>query len=248
MGGHPNVQDNSDANRKLSVPLDRYVDNPKEVDAMLSEYSLSLNHQELYYLTIPEVKESDQIKPAQMEIDDLLSRDLLSLSLQDRNAVIEEIHGVQTIAPDESPGMLQSALQELGLHIDQMPSDKIKTAYLRCQTLYPDSYINGNDFRLRFLRCDLFDAKKAATRMVEFLDIVTDLFGDYVLERPIKITDFNWEEMQVLRRGHFQLLPYRDRSGRRIFAFVGGFAMDMPLTTKVSKTKFRSFSRFFCFV
>jgi len=207
-------------------------DNRNELEAMLSKYSLSLNHGDFRYREIPPIRETESTKPAQREIDDLLSKELLKLSMQDRNAITEEIHGVQTIAPRETPIMIHSALRELTVHVEQMPRDK-KAAFLRAQELYPDSYINTEDFRLRFLRCDLFDTKKAAIRFVEFLDLVSDLFGDYVLRRPIQITDFTWEEMQVMRHGNLQLLPYRDRSGRRIFAVVGGLAMNIPLSTKV---------------
>ena len=218
---------------RKTVPLDGYKDNPTEVQAFLSESSLPLNIQNYRNMVAQSGPDSEQMKPVQREIDDLLWKDLQNLSLQDRNAVIEEIHGVQTIAPEETPLMISSALKELAIHIEQMPYEQ-KTAYLRSQELYPNSYINDRDFRLRFLRCELFDASKAAARMVDFLDMVSDLFGDYVLKRPIQITDFSWEEMQLLRRGYFQLLPYRDRSGRRIFAMVGGLATDFPLTIRVS--------------
>ena len=223
-----------DMSPRRAVPLDGYKDNPNEVQAMLSESSLSLNIHNYRNLAIHSGPDSEQMKPVQKEIDNLLWKDLHNLSLQDRNAVIEEIHGVQTIAPKETPAMVSSALREFAMHIEHMPYEQ-KTAYLRSQELYPNSYINDSDFRLRFLRCELFDASKAATRMVDFLDMVADLFGDYVLKRPIQITDFSWEEMQCLRRGYFQLLPYRDRSGRRIFATVGGMATDFPLTIRVSK-------------
>lgn len=207
--------------------------NPHEVDAMISDYALSVNYRDFSYLAFPSLQESEQTRPVQQKIDDLLSQDLLNLSIKDRNAIVEEIHGVQTIAPPETPSMIQSALKEFEGRIEHMPLDK-KAALVRGQKLYPDSYIGSEDFRLRFLRCDLFDTRLAATRMCEFLDLVSELFGDYVLRRPIQMTDFTWEEMQVWRHGHFQLLPYRDRSGRRIFAFVGGLAMSIPLTTKVS--------------
>jgi hypothetical protein len=223
------------------VPPDGYPDNPNEVNEMLLEDSLSLNYWEMRNLKTC----VEQKSPAQMQIDDLLSRDLLQLSLTERNAITEEIHGVQTIAPQESPSMIQAALLDLNACIGRMPSSK-KAAYLRSQELYPDTYINTSDFRMRFLRCDLFDVEKAASRMVMYLDLMLDLFGDYVLKRTLQISDFCWEEMQAFRCGHLQPLPYRDRSGRRIFAFVGGFAMDMPLATKVSRfVAVVDFPRFF---
>ena len=70
--------------------------------------------------------------------------------------------------------------------------------------------------------------------MVKFLDMVSELFGDFALRRQIQMSDFSREEMQVFRVGHQQLLPYRDRSGRRIFALVGGVGVNVPLLTRVS--------------
>ena len=231
--GPSDLSSASDMRPRKTAPLDGYKDNPNEVQAFLSESSLSLNIQNYQNILHQSGPDSEHVKPVQREIDDLLWKDLQSLSLQDRNAVIEEIHGVQTIAPEETPLMISSALRELAMHIEQMPYEQ-KAAYARSQELYPNSYINDRDFRLRFLRCELFDASKAAARMVDLLDMMVDLFGDYVLKRPFQITDFSWEEMQCLRRGYLQLLPYRDRSGRRIFAVVGGMATDFPLTVRVS--------------
>jgi hypothetical protein len=211
------------------IPPTGYPDDPDAMNEMLSKESLTLKYHDLKNLEKP----NGEFTADQREINDLLANDLLKLSLQDRNAVNEEIHGVQTIAPQEDPTMIRVALIDMEAFIEEMPW-KTKVAYLRSQELYPNTYINTPEFRLRFLRCDLFDAKKAAIRMVNFLDLLTDLFGDYVLKRPLQISDFSWEEMQVFRRGHFQLLPYRDRSGRRIFAYVGGLAMDLHLTIRVS--------------
>mmetsp|Transcript_13515 Transcript_13515/g.31774 ORF Transcript_13515/g.31774 Transcript_13515/m.31774 type:complete len:712 (-) Transcript_13515:1015-3150(-) len=78
------------------------------------------------------------------------------------------------------------------------------------------SYIHGDDFRLRFLRCDFFDVPKAALRMVTYLDMLVELFGEEALKRPISISDFTKEELRHMRKGMIQILPYRDRSGRRI--------------------------------
>ena len=69
-----------------------------------------------------------------------------------------------------------------------------KQAYLRCQQLEiqqrKTSYINTEDFRLMFLRCDLFDIAKTAMHIVEWLEYVVTLFGEYTLERPITLHDF----------------------------------------------------------
>ena len=56
------------------------------------------------------------------------------------------------------------------------------------------SYINTNEFRLRFLRCELFDVKKAAMRMVRFLNLGFDLYGESILLRPPSFKDFSSTE------------------------------------------------------
>mmetsp|Transcript_22713 Transcript_22713/g.48209 ORF Transcript_22713/g.48209 Transcript_22713/m.48209 type:complete len:481 (+) Transcript_22713:126-1568(+) len=160
------------------------------------------------------------------EVDNLLSKELLELSLTDRNAIDEEIHGVVTLAPKETPKLLEVSLRDLSSELDRIPDDSpLKAAYIESQRL-PTTYVNGRDFRLRFLRCELFDAKKAALRMTKFLDIAKELVGPEVLQRPIRISDFTKEETKLLRKGNVQLLPYRDRSGRPIFVWVGDFGLE----------------------
>ena len=60
-------------------------------------------------------------------------------------------------------------------------------------------YINSKEFRLRFLRCELFNISKAAIRMVNWLDAVLHSFGEYALEREIKITDFTKNELRRMK-------------------------------------------------
>ena len=91
------------------------------------------------------------------------------------------------------------------------------------QTAEPnDSYVNDKKFRLRFLRCKLFDAKKASIRIIKYLDLILEIYG-YALRRHFpQLNDFTKDEMKVLRSGCMQLLvPYHDRAGRPILAFVG---------------------------
>lgn len=205
------------------VPLDGYADNPTEVNELLSRFPVDLNVQD-----IPNIKVEEN--DTNRRVDDILSKELLQLSLQDRNAINEEIHGVQTFAREESPELLAQALTKMETEINMIPS---KNAFDRSQQI-PTTYVNSADFRLKFLRSELFDEKKSASKMIKFLDLVSELFGDFALRRQIQMSDFSREEMQFFRVGHQQLLPYRDRSGRRIFALVGGVGVKVPLATRVS--------------
>jgi hypothetical protein len=80
------------------------------------------------------------------------------------------------------------------------------------------NYVTEDDnFRLRFLRCDLFDVKKAVERFLNYLNLANELWGfDIVSRRLVRREDFSKAEYKVLRKGYLQLLPFRDRSGRRV--------------------------------
>jgi len=163
----------------------------------------------------------DEWKPDPKVVDDLLSQELMKMTMQERNAIQEEIHGVHCLAPEETPEMLEKSLKNLAYELDHAVRPDKKKAYLKSQR-FGETYVNQDDFRLRFLRCELFDVSKAADRMVLFLDSVQDLFGDYALQRSIRLSDFTRDEQKYMRRGRYQYLPFRDRSGRRILVSFPG--------------------------
>jgi hypothetical protein len=143
-------------------------------------------------------------------IDDLLSREMQQLSFQERSSIQEEIHGVRCLAPEETPLLLQSALQQLDLHLKV--SIPHKPAYeLACS--FPKTYVDDIDFKLKFLRAELLDPWKAANRMVKFLELVREVFGEECLQRPVTMGDLGVEATEALRCGQWQSLPCRDRAG-----------------------------------
>ena len=157
-------------------------------------------------------------------IDKYITENIMKLSLEDRSRVSEEINGVYCMAPEETPEMIQNALQQLEIELGSIPYKK-KVAYQRSQSLAAASaaatstaaaaqkrsstetkkkvvsFVNSDDFRLRFLRAELFDIKDAAQRMVKYLDFVLELFGPYALERAIELRDFNKQEIKWFQLG-----------------------------------------------
>ncbi len=187
----------------ISVPGEG-KDEARAVESMLSRES-------------PSISVPGEGRDEARAVESMLSRELLQLSLGERNAIEEEIHGVHCRAPQETTDLLQSSLQTLStiLDSDQIIPPHEKQAYLRSQRLSA-TYINSNEFRLRFLRLELFDIVKATKKMVRFLDIACFHYGDVILERPARLQDFDKKELQLLRSGAVQFLPFRDRSGRRV--------------------------------
>jgi len=151
--------------------------------------------------------------------DDLLARELMQLSFKDRSNISEEVHGVHTMEVEATPEAISQGLSQLQQELDGLPPSD-KGAFDRANQL-AQTYVNDVEFRLRFLRADLFDAHAAAKRMCGYLDLIWMLFGVKVLQRPLRADDFSEkEERKALRSGLVQLLPYRDRSGRRIVVIL----------------------------
>ncbi|KAG7344954.1 hypothetical protein IV203_032485 [Nitzschia inconspicua] len=160
------------------------------------------------------------------QVDELLSQELNSLSFQDRSKILEEIHGVANLCPEETPEMMESSLKYMQHYLDNI---KHKPVY---DQICPFSYVHSRDFRLSFLRCELYDPKKAAERLVRFTEYMAEEYDMEVLERPLQMSDLQTksgkrgrEVFDCFKSGHTQLLPFRDRSGRMIGVSNGNYAM-----------------------
>jgi len=171
------------------------------------------------------------------DVDFVLSQELMKLSVMDRNAILEEIHGARCLAIKETPELIRKSLKEFQMELDKDSKQENKhdqyckrSAYrllLRSQQNSkpdeaPTNYALKDNFRLRFLRCELFDVSKAVRRYYNYLDYAHQYWGDVALERPIRLTDFSKPELKFFRNGFFQLLPFRDSSGRRVMVVLGG--------------------------
>ena len=82
-------------------------------------------------------------------------------------------------------------------------------------------YVQDRDFRLKFLRANLFDTYKAALNFTRYLEVINKYFGPEALTRPLLFSDLGEPELDLVRCGHLQLLPTRDRSGRRVWNAFG---------------------------
>ncbi len=181
------------------------------------------------------------------QADNLITKELSRLSVQDRNDINEEIHGVRSLARDETPEDLARSLGELDTVLSRMITNpaSLRNAFdfgqretgskkITERNERDHVYVNDTNFRLRFLRCERFDAEKAAIRMIKYLDLILTLWGENALRRQIQLTDFSKDEMKLMRSGCIQVLPYRDRAGRPILAFVGDMGFHYSTRLKVS--------------
>ena len=158
-------------------------------------------------------------------VDDVLSKEMMRLSPADRISLAEELHGVRSLAIEENGDELTTeriskSLVELNHVLEHEIPAHEKAAFLKAKSFgeTSETYVNDVGFRLKFLRCRLFKVKEAAKLLVNYLELVQELYGDICLRRPIRLDDIQTskEERSAFRLGYCQLLPFGDRAGRRI--------------------------------
>ena len=111
----------------------------------------------------------DQSNPEQAE--ELLSRELFDLSLENRNDFQDEIHGVRCIAPQETPELLRSSLDKMAYYFDcdcdsehnahSFPLDQKRAhppanknlCQLQNHQLHPPRSISDDVFAVRIVWC-----------------------------------------------------------------------------------------------
>lgn len=95
-------------------------------------------------------------------------------------------------------------------------------------------YVMDNEFRLKFLRANYFDVRKAAMNFVKYLDFLDKYYGEEALMRPLYFSDLGTGELELLRAGHMNLFSQRDRSGRRILNVCGSYRKEYTVFSQVS--------------
>ena len=190
--------------------------------------------------TMTPIPDDDINKPKKMEL--MWAKELYEMKPEEREAANNELHGVEfdsnacfnndVTTTTESPRQRAYALNAMQDVLDELvPPSSISSfqinnsrcnykAYLRGLEL-GSVYIRSPDFRLRFLRADRFDPRKAATRYCNCLDLLVEYFGEKALHRSLYLSDLSYEELKTLREGYVQIMPSRDRNGRRILVFCG---------------------------
>jgi hypothetical protein len=149
--------------------------------------------------------------PSPDSIDSLLSSELLTLSLEERAQVLDDVHGVSNEI-DEAPEFVSESLGKLE---NELETIRKKQAYDYAYALDPQ-YVKKRELRLRFLRSTSFDIRIAASRIVKHFEVKMELFGKAKLTKDITQDDLNKEDLECLHCGYNQLLPVRDQAGRGV--------------------------------
>jgi hypothetical protein len=92
--------------------------------------------------TTPEVSNATVRLPIDLnDVDHLLSKELESLSFKERSQIQEEIHGVSSLCPKETPGMVEEALSSMQQYLDDIQHKPIY------EQLSATSYLHTRDWK-----------------------------------------------------------------------------------------------------
>jgi hypothetical protein len=162
---------------------------------------------------------------------DLLSaKEMNELSLDEREHVYEDIHGIPRVV-EEEPGFIAQKLEALEEELAKIPK---KPAYDRALFLSP-RYVKRHSFRLMFLRAENFHTEKAALRVVKYFERKLELFGEEKLVKAIDQDDLNEDDQAVLSSGVMHFLRSKDRSGRPVLIYIQKMRLEQAYIHKVGR-------------
>ncbi|CAJ1951276.1 unnamed protein product [Cylindrotheca closterium] len=148
------------------------------------------------------------------KVEELLAEELANLSMSEQDVASFEVHGIAAEV-EETPELVYQCLIELEEEVQKIKINK-KPAYEKALKMNP-TYVTSQSFRLQFLRCEAFNCKNAAGRLVLHFQQKEQLFGSGdVLVRDVRMSDMDSSGLKALESGALQLLPTCDVSGRAV--------------------------------
>eukprot|EP00980_Cylindrotheca_fusiformis_P019587 scaffold6795_cov110-Cylindrotheca_fusiformis.AAC.4 len=151
-----------------------------------------------------------------VSVDRTLAAALEKLSLEEREKVYEDVHGV-TDEIQETAEFVSNSLEQMDREIGLINE---KDAYEQAK-LQSYNLVTNHQFRLSFLRYTLFNPKMAALHLVQYFNIKQELFGtENVAKSRIAHEDLDEATTRMLKLGSLQVLPCRDSKGRAVVAFA----------------------------
>ena len=176
--------------------------------------------------------------------DEMLAQTMNQLSVEERNQVFEDVHGVARNDPfvgdkdregDFDSYFVNQCLSEMHDDIMRRVDSIVNNGGRREQvnegegSSYP-AYVQAiqrdKDYvmnsTIMFLRAEMYQVKHAVTRLISYFACKLELFGPELLVKDISLSDLNQDDMHYLECGYHQVLPGTDRGGRSLIFFHRG--------------------------
>ena len=143
-----------------------------------------------------------------------LAKEMMTLSVNEREKVFEDIHGVSQ-PQEETPEFIATCLEDFNKAIKRLPVRHQKM--INRATFLRPALETCSKFKLAFLRADDYNATKAAKRLYKYYAMKCELFGtDKIAKRITLDDDFNDDDLYIFKSGYVTLLNVRDQSNRPV--------------------------------
>lgn len=146
--------------------------------------------------------------------EQILADEMKSMSIAEAERATFKVHGLEFKGNSEDEQAINQKLEDLEKGLQGI-SPSHKQAYEKAK-YENEQYVSNREFRLMFLRCEEYNIQLATQRIVKHFDVKRELFGEHLLGRNVRISDFSKEDVFVLEAGQFQILPDRDVAGRLV--------------------------------
>lgn len=165
----------------------------------------------------------------------LLTEQMTRLSFQEKKKADEDLHCL----PDEieeSIEMIDTCLEELEIEVQVQRNFAYDIAARQNK-----EFVEDRDFRLMFLRADMFNARSATKRLMKFLQQKLTYFGEEKLTKEIEWSDLTEGDIEVLESGRWHVQADNDRSGRPILFILNHVQPNFKPENFVRASYFRFF-------
>ena len=125
------------------------------------------------------------------ETEAAVAKALITLSMDEREKVYEDIHGVAPVVDEDT-----ECINDLLLQLDKKVQQNMTSIYKTALSMSKD-YVEDRAFRLMFLRAESYDVSAACNRLMNFLEFKLTLFGQEKLTEEITLEDFGQEDIKM---------------------------------------------------
>lgn len=193
-------------------------------------FYLSLDYGSMYNRQKASQQKDKKAEKSEKPSAVMISESLKAMPSRQRERLYYELHGVESEETADGSGNEPESGEQIHQHLIQMqleisrfrknnPRNRQLEALNIAESRNP-SFVYDPAFRTRFLRCERWDATKAAARFIRHLDWKLELFGEAKLTRDITMDDLQPEDLAMLYKGYTQRLPVRDSAGRAIYVNI----------------------------
>eukprot|EP00980_Cylindrotheca_fusiformis_P014755 scaffold4024_cov85-Cylindrotheca_fusiformis.AAC.2 len=173
--------------------------------------SLPCSQYKLHFASSPQLHHREMKKT-----EALLAAEMNKLSVEEMSKALDDVHCVgETVV--ETPEMVRHALVTFGEEATVQATSIYEIALQQNR-----KYVEGEAFRMKFLRCNLFEIKSSVSQMMKFLQYKANYFGINILGRDIFLSDLTNEERDLLQSGLVHVQQCKDRCGRNVLWFFNG--------------------------